>query len=273
MPLVHVGSLSQTSPWVAVGSSSWLKRSLLGLSPFSPQALSIFLYLVDSGRPVLASRLWFPDLLDLAFTLSVPFPLRPRLLSHPCSQHRHRGLLRLRFHTWRLQRFARAAGFSSRFAAQVGLAWRSSSRAFSRLGDLCLASGPGQHDLVRSFRIEAPFGRSVLRHGISLRCSSFLTHPSLICSTVSLRRLTKKVLFLVSLAIAKRVDEVQTVSRTVSFGRHDASRLCAGVCYQDDVLFLSPSLLFLGGFLVGFCGWVGRGTAAVTVRTLRLSSD
>ena len=55
-----------------------------------------------------------------------------------------------------LQRFARAAGFSSRFAAQVGLAWRSFSRAFSRLGDLCLASGPGQHDLVRSFWIEAP---------------------------------------------------------------------------------------------------------------------
>ena len=34
---------------------------------------------------------------------------------------------------------------------------------------------PVLHDLVRSFRIEAPFGR----HGISLRCSSFLTRPFL----------------------------------------------------------------------------------------------
>ena len=61
-----------------------------------------------------------------------------------------------------------------------------------------------------------------------------------------------------SLAIAKRVGEVQAVSGTVSFVRHDASLLCAGVCHQDGVHFQFPSSLFLGGFLVGFCGWAGR---------------
>ena len=68
-----------------------------------------------------------------------------------------------------------------------------------------------------------PFGRSILRHGISLLCSSFLTHPILYHSTESLRHLTKRVLFFVSLAIAKRVGEVQAVSGTVSFVCHDTS--------------------------------------------------
>ena len=41
----------------------------------------------------------------LAYPISLSFScagFRPRLISHPGSRHRHRGLLRLRFHTWRL---------------------------------------------------------------------------------------------------------------------------------------------------------------------------
>ena len=173
-----------------------------------------------------------------------------------------------------LQRFARAAGFSSRFAAQVGLAWRSSSRAFFRLGDLCLTSGPGQHDLVRSFWIEAlvwPFRppswdlSAVLQF---LNSSGFAP------------------LHRVSLSFGKEgpVFRGLGLCQTGWWGAgclwdgvfcssRRLSLLCARVCHQDGVLFQFPSSLFLGGFLVGFCGWAGRWTAAVPVRALRLSSD
>ena len=114
-------------------------------------------------------------------------------------------------------------------------------RLFSWLGVLCVTSGPGQHDLVRSFWIEAPFGRSVLRHGISLRCSSFLTHPVLHRSTESLRHLAKRVLFFMALAIAKRVGGVQAVSGTVSFVRHDAS-LSSVPEFVTKTVFFSNSL-------------------------------
>ena len=97
-------------------SGLFILASAFSLWPFLPHILrklrSSSGTVLTPIAPYWPQRLWFPDLLDLAFALTVPFPLRPRLLSHPRSRHRHRGLLRLRFHTWRLQRFARAAGFS-----------------------------------------------------------------------------------------------------------------------------------------------------------------
>ena len=74
-------------------------------------------------------RPWCPDLLDLAIVLPVTLSFRPDLLSLLRSWHRHRGLLRLCLHEWRLQRIARVARFSSQSAAQVGLARHSSSRS------------------------------------------------------------------------------------------------------------------------------------------------
>ena len=73
------------------------------------------------------------------------------------------------------------------------------------------------HDLVRSFAIERPRRPQappsldldvVLRH---LMSSAFEPLES-----VSLRALTKKTLFLVSLATAKRVSEIQALSKTVA---------------------------------------------------------
>ena len=125
-------------------------------SPYPPQALIVFRYCVDSDRPVLASKALVsgsagPSIRPAGAVSSSTMSYQPPSLSASSSR-----APQARFHTWQLQRFARAAGFSSRFAAQVGLTWRSSSRAFSRPGDLCLTSGPGQHDLVHSFWIEAP---------------------------------------------------------------------------------------------------------------------
>ena len=86
-----------------------------------------------------------------------------------------------------------------------------------------ISSDPVLHDLVHSFRIEAPVQlllppawdlSTVLRF---LNSSVFeLLHRA------SLRNLTKKALFLVSLATAKRVGELQALSRKVPFVRSDA---------------------------------------------------
>ena len=77
-------------------------------------------------------------------------------------------------------------------------------------------------DLIRSFRIERPIRSShappwdlslVLRF---LASSAF--EP---LNQISLRELTKKVLFLVALATAKRVGELQAISKKVSFSGED----------------------------------------------------
>ena len=181
VPLVHVSSLSQTSH-----GSQWDLHPGLSIpalafpSPYPPHALIIVRYCVDSDRPVSASMTLVdgsagPSIRPAGTFSSSSTSPQPPSLSALSSQDPQASFSYLAT----LQRFARAAGFSSRFPAPVGLAWHSSSRTFSRLGGLCLVSGPAQHDLVRSFWIETPFGRSVLRNGFSLRCSSFLTHQTL----------------------------------------------------------------------------------------------
>ena len=78
-------------------------------------------------------------------------------------------------------------------------------------------------DLVRSFKIKIPVRlvrpppwdlEMVLRF---LRSSNF--EP---LSSLSLRSLTKKVLFLISLAMGKRVGELQALSRVVSLSSSGA---------------------------------------------------
>ena len=85
-----------------------------------------------------------------------------------------------------------------------------------------LSSSSIIRDLLRSFRLERPSVplrappwdlSLVLRF---LRSSSF--EP---LSVVSLRQLTKKTLFFLSLAIAQRLGELQAVSRSVSFSGPD----------------------------------------------------
>ena len=176
-----------------------------------------------------------------------------------------------------LQRFARAAGFSSRVVAQVALARRSSSRtnyqlnwsvycqwcrsvghsisrpSLPKVADFLLwlsrsrklsvslvmgycsmlatvfrfklpnmSSDPVLHDLVRSFQIEAPI-RPLRPLAWDLSAVLQFLNSSVFepLHRASLRNLTKKVLFLVALATAKQVGELQAVSRTVSFVRSD----------------------------------------------------
>ena len=73
-------------------------------------------------------------------------------------------------------------------------------------------------DLLHSFRLERPLSSSrVPPWGLS-RVLSFLRGPPFEpLSSCSLRDLSRKVLFLVSLATARRVGELQAVSAEVSF--------------------------------------------------------
>ena len=180
----------------------------------------------------------------LAYPISLRFScagFRPRLISHSRSRHHRRGLLRLGFHTWRL--YGDLSGLRDSPPDLLRLAWLGILllAPVCWLGDLCFTGGPGQHELVRSFWIEALFGHSVLRHGIYQRCSSFLTHPVLHRFTESLRHLAKRVLFFMALAIAKRVGGVQAVSGRVSFVRHDVS-LSSVLEFVTKTVFFSNSL-------------------------------
>ena len=85
-----------------------------------------------------------------------------------------------------------------------------------------VSDSPVLKDLIRSFKIERPVVPSrappwdlslVLQF---LRSSAF--EP---LDRVPLRELTKKVLFLLSLATARRVSELQAVAKTVSFSGND----------------------------------------------------
>ena len=78
------------------------------------------------------------------------------------------------------------------------------------------------HDHLRSFRLERPLPSSRIPPWALLLVLCFLRGPPFEpLSSCSLRGLTQKVLFLVSLATACRVGELQAVSRDVSFSGSD----------------------------------------------------
>ena len=78
------------------------------------------------------------------------------------------------------------------------------------------------HDLLRSFRLERPLPSSRVPPWDLLLMLRFLRGPPFEpLSSCSLRDLTQKVLFLVSLATARRVGELQAVSRDVSLSGFD----------------------------------------------------
>ena len=86
-----------------------------------------------------------------------------------------------------------------------------------------ISTSPILHDLLRSFQVEAPArvvrppSRDLLKVLEFLRSSVF--EP---LANASLRDLTRKTLFLVALATAKRVGELQALSRLVSFSSSSA---------------------------------------------------
>ena len=230
-------------------------------SPYPPQAPIVFWYCVDSGRPVSALQALVdgsagPSIRPAGtFSSSTTSPQPPSLsaLSSQAPQASFSYLATL-------QRFAGAAGFSSRFAALVGLAWRSSSRAFSRLCGLCLTSGPGQHDLVCSFWIEAPVRPFCPPAWVLSAVLQFLNSSGF----APLHRVSSSFdeegpVFPCPWPLPNGLVRCRlSLGRCLLFFTTPLSLLCAGVCHQDGVLFQFPSSLFLGGFLVGFCGWAGQ---------------
>ena len=87
-----------------------------------------------------------------------------------------------------------------------------------------MSSHPVLHDLFRSFRIEHPLPSSRIPPWDLLCVLSLLKGPPFEpLSLCSLRDLTCKVLFLVFLATAHRVGELQVVSSSVSFAGEDIS--------------------------------------------------
>ena len=78
------------------------------------------------------------------------------------------------------------------------------------------------HDLLRSFRLERPLPSSWVPPWDLFRVLHFLRGPPFEpLESCSLRDLTQKVLFLVSLTTARRVGELQAVSQEVSFSGSD----------------------------------------------------
>ena len=85
------------------------------------------------------------------------------------------------------------------------------------------SSAPVLRDLIRSFKVETPT-RPIQPPSWDLNMVlQYLNSPRFEpLGHCSLRNLTKKVLFLVSLAVTKRVGKLQAVSRCVSFIASDA---------------------------------------------------
>ena len=95
------------------------------------------------------------------------------------------------------------------------------------------------HDLLRSFRVEVPIRSMSPPAWNLLAVLEFLKSPIFEpLRQASLRDLTRKTLFLIALALAKRVSELQALSRTVAF-----SFSAASVVYVPEFLAKTESAL------------------------------
>ena len=103
------------------------------------------------------------------------------------------------------------------------------------------------HDLLRSFRLERPIPSSCVPPWDLLVVLRFLRGPPFEpLASSSLRTLTQKVLFLVSLATADRVGELQAVPRDVSF----LALMLSSLIFRSFVRRLSrQSIRFLAPFV------------------------
>ena len=95
-----------------------------------------------------------------------------------------------------------------------------------------VSTSPVIQDLLRSFKVEAPCRAVRPPSWDLLKVLNYLRSPTFEpLSYASLRDLTRKTLFLVSLATAKRVGELQVLSHFVSF-----TSSAAGVSYVPEFL-------------------------------------
>ena len=93
-----------------------------------------------------------------------------------------------------------------------------------------ISTSPILHDLLRSFQVEAPVRQVRPPSWDLLTVLNFLRSlPFEPLSNASLRDITRKTLFLVALATAKRVGKLQALSRIVSF-----SSSSAGLSYVPE---------------------------------------
>ena len=277
--------------------------------------------------PHWAQRPWFSDLIQLSLAPPVILPARQDLLRLPWSRHLYPDLRRLRLHAWRLQRFTRAAGFSSAVAEQSLLARRPSSRAvyqvrwsiyrswchdhghsvsrptLAKVADFLywlrytrglsvsslrgyrsvlsavfrfhlpsLSSDLVIRDLLRSFRLSS--AERVLRPPAwdLSKVLTYLVSPAFEpLSQAAFRALTLKTLFLLALATAKRVGELQALSSIVTFVGEDAC-----LSYIPQFVAKSESLTrsiprsFLVKSLADFAAGLDTDLLLCPVRALRL---
>ena len=120
-------------------------------------------------------------------------------------------------------RFSPLALRSRKLSVSLVMGYRSMLATVFRFKFPNMSSDPVLHDLARSIRIEAP-ARPLRPSAWDVSAVLQFLNSSVFepLHRASLRNLTKKVLFFVSLATAKRVGELQVVSRTMSFVRSDA---------------------------------------------------
>ena len=135
-----------------------------------------------------------------------------------------------------------------------------------------ISTSPVLQDLLRSFQVEAQ-SRSIQPPSWDLnKVLVYLRSPTFEpLQPVSLRSLSKKVLFLLSLATAKRVSELQALSSIVSFSSEGAV-----VSYVPEFLAKTESALrplprsFLVESLTDFAAGLDEGLLLCPVRCLRV---
>ena len=144
---------------------------------------------------------------------------------------------------------------SKKLSVSAVLGYSSMLSAVFRSQLLEISASPVIQDLLRSFKVEAPC-RAVHPPSWDLeKVLDFLRSPVFEpLSSCSLRDLTQKTLFLVSLATAKRVGEIQALSRRVSF-----SSTSAGLSYVPEFMAktetaVRPLKLSFSVVFAGFCG-------------------
>ena len=101
-----------------------------------------------------------------------------------------------------------------------------------------ISTSPVLHDLLRLFQAEAPIrGVRPPSWDLNVVLSFFRSSSFEPLTTISLRDLTRKTLFLLSLAPTKRVSEIQALSRRVSFSS------AAGLSYVPELVAKTESAL------------------------------
>ena len=152
------------------------------------------------------------------------------------------------------------------------MGYRSLLSAVFRFQLPVISSSPILQDLLRSFQVTAP-SRSINPppwdlNKVLLYLQSSTFEP---LQSISLRSLSKKTLFLISLATAKRVSELQALSKIVSFSAEGAV-----VSYALEFLTKTESALrplphsFLVKSLADFAAGLDEDLLLCPVRCLRI---